>query len=42
MFLQNKNVVVMGVANKKSIAWGCAKALKDQGRMLFIRIKTNA
>ncbi|WP_423809030.1 SDR family oxidoreductase, partial [Proteus mirabilis] len=21
----------MGVANKKSIAWGCAKALKDQG-----------
>lgn len=31
MFLQNKNVVVMGVANKKSIAWGCAKALKDQG-----------
>ena len=31
MFLQNKNVVVMGVANKKSIACGCAKALKDQG-----------
>lgn len=31
MFLQNKNVVVMGVANKKSIAWGCAKSLKDQG-----------
>ena len=31
MFLQNKNVVVMVVANNKSIAWGCAKALKDQG-----------
>ena len=31
MFLQNKNVVVMGIANKKSIAWGCANALKDQG-----------
>lgn len=31
MFLKNKKVVVMGVANKRSIAWGCAKALKEQG-----------
>ncbi|MBO0469879.1 enoyl-ACP reductase FabI [Enterococcus sp. DIV0242_7C1] len=31
MFLKDKKVVVMGVANKKSIAWGCAKALKEQG-----------
>lgn len=31
MFLKNKKIVVMGVANKKSIAWGCAKALKEQG-----------
>lgn len=29
--LQGKKVVVMGVANKRSIAWGCAKALLDQG-----------
>ena len=29
--LQNKNVVVMGVANKK-YCLGCAKALKDQGQ----------
>ncbi|MBL1229635.1 enoyl-ACP reductase FabI [Enterococcus sp. BWB1-3] len=31
MFLANKKIVVMGVANKKSIAWGCASALKNQG-----------
>lgn len=31
MFLKGKKVVVMGVANKRSIAWGCAKALKEQG-----------
>lgn len=29
--LQEKKVVVMGVANKRSIAWGCAKALMEQG-----------
>lgn len=29
--LQGKKVVVMGVANKRSIAWGCAKALIEQG-----------
>lgn len=25
----------MGVANNKSIAWGCAKAMKDQGATLI-------
>ena len=30
-FLNWKKVVVMGVANKRSIAWGCAQALKEQG-----------
>ncbi len=30
-FLTGKKVVVMGVANKRSIAWGCAQALKAQG-----------
>lgn len=29
--LTGKKIVVMGVANKRSIAWGCAKALTDQG-----------
>ena len=30
-FLAGKKIVVMGVANKRSIAWGCAQALRDQG-----------
>lgn len=29
--LTGKKIVVMGVANKRSIAWGCAQALKEQG-----------
>lgn len=29
--LAEKKIVVTGVANKKSIAWGCAKAISDQG-----------
>lgn len=30
-FLTGKKIIVMGVANKKSIAWGCAQALTQQG-----------
>ncbi|MFV0558344.1 MAG: enoyl-ACP reductase FabI [Enterococcus sp.] len=30
-FLTGKKIVVMGVANKRSIAWGCAQALRNQG-----------
>lgn len=30
-YLSGKKIVVMGVANKKSIAWGCAEALETQG-----------
>lgn len=29
--LSNKKILVMGVANKRSIAWGCAKNMTDQG-----------
>ncbi|MBV7390159.1 enoyl-ACP reductase FabI [Enterococcus alishanensis] len=29
--LSEKKIVVTGVANKKSIAWGCAKAISDLG-----------
>ena len=35
MFLDGKKIVVMGVANNKSIAWGCAKAMKEQGATLI-------
>ena len=33
-FLANKTGVILGVANKRSIAWGCAKALSEQGMRL--------
>lgn len=29
--LSGKKIVVMGVANKRSIAWGCAQSLQEQG-----------
>lgn len=35
MFLEGKKIVIMGVANNRSIAWGCAKAMKDQGASLI-------
>ena len=30
-FLEGKKIVIMGVANKRSIAWGCAEAMMKQG-----------
>lgn len=35
MLLQDKNIVVMGVANERSIAWGIAKSLHQQGAKLI-------
>ncbi|WP_251546650.1 enoyl-ACP reductase FabI [Limosilactobacillus caecicola] len=29
--LSGKKIVIMGVANKRSIAWGCAKVMTEQG-----------
>lgn len=34
--LSGKKALIVGVANDQSIAWGCAKALKDQGADLAI------
>ncbi|WP_203619596.1 enoyl-ACP reductase FabI [Apilactobacillus nanyangensis] len=34
--LDGKTIVVMGVANKRSIAWGCAKSLMDNGAKVII------
>ncbi|MBW1605168.1 enoyl-ACP reductase FabI [Lactobacillus sp. Sy-1] len=34
--LDGKKIVIMGVANKKSIAWGCAQALMDQGAEIIL------
>ena len=36
MFMQGKKGVVLGIANKKSIAYGIAKACRDQGAELAI------
>jgi len=35
MLLKDKNIVVMGVANERSIAWGIAKSLHNQGANLI-------
>ena len=32
--LEGKTGIILGVANKRSIAWGCAKALSDAGMRL--------
>lgn len=29
--LENKKILVMGVANNRSIAWGCAQEMAKQG-----------
>ncbi|NLM74264.1 MAG: enoyl-ACP reductase [Clostridiaceae bacterium] len=34
--LKNKNILIMGVRNKWSIAWGIAKAAKEQGANLIL------
>lgn len=33
--LANKQIIVMGVANKRSIAWGCAQAMAKQGATII-------
>jgi enoyl-[acyl-carrier protein] reductase I len=35
MLMKNKNIIVMGVANERSIAWGVAKSLYRQGANLI-------
>ena len=33
--LTDKKIIVMGVANKHSIAWGCAQAMAAQGATII-------
>ncbi len=42
MLMQGKRGLVMGVANEKSIAWGIAKALADQGAELAFTFQGDA
>ena len=37
--LKNKRGLIMGVANERSIAWGIAKAISEQGAELAIPAK---
>ena len=38
--LEGKNIVVMGVANKRSIAWGIARSLHKAGARLIFTYAT--
>jgi enoyl-[acyl-carrier protein] reductase I len=39
-FLDGKRGLILGVANKRSVAWGCAKALKREGMELALTYAT--
>ena len=39
--LEGRNIVVMGVANKRSIAWGIARSLHEAGaRLILLTLET--
>lgn len=38
--LKNKNIIIMGIRNKKSIAWGIAKRAYEQGANLILTYET--
>ena len=39
--LRNKNILVMGVANKKSVAWHIAKTLEEEGANVIYSVRSN-
>ena len=39
--LKNKNILVMGVANKKSVAWHIAKTLEEEGANVIYSVRSN-
>ena len=39
-YLEGKKVLIMGVANDKSIAWGCAKKMKEEGASIAMNYLT--
>ena len=38
--LENKNILVLGVANKKSVAWHIAKTLEEQGAKVLYSVRS--
>jgi enoyl-[acyl-carrier protein] reductase I len=39
-YLEGKKVLIMGVANDKSIAWGCAKKMREEGASIAMNYLT--
>ena len=39
--IENKNILVMGVANKKSVAWYIAKTLEEEGANVIYSVRSN-
>ena len=39
--LKNKNILVTGVANKKSIAWHIAKTLEEEGAKVIYSVRSD-
>ena len=42
MLMQNKKGLIMGVANERSIAWGIAKKLAEQGAEIALTYQGEA
>ena len=38
--LENKNILVTGVANKKSVAWFIAKTLEEEGANVIYSVRS--
>ena len=38
--LENKNILVIGVANKKSVAWFIAKTLEEEGANVIYSVRS--
>ena len=38
--LANKNILVTGVANKKSVAWHIAKTLEEEGAKVIYSVRS--
>ena len=38
--LENKNILVTGVANKKSVAWYIAKTLEEEGANVIYSVRS--
>ena len=40
--LKEKTFLILGVANKKSVAWGIAKTLEEEGAKVIYSVRSEA